>query len=298
MASAPAAPVAPVSPFRTAGWGHTDVSRNRRHAKLVPICGLVPQVIRVLVHLTTSKGGPGPSTQTTDILTHKVLGISCTGRRFLSSIAWMIARHRKKLTIETFGKLCLGSPEANARYAAGFRKGLNETGYIDGQNVVVEYHWLEEQYDRLPALVADLVRRQVTLIVTPGNVPTNAARAATTTIPIVFGVGEDPVRLGLVASLAHPGGNVTGINFQTSEVVAKRLRLLHDMLPKAARIAVLINPGNPTIAQSTVRDAQEAAPIIGMQIQTFNASTIGEIDEAFTAFGREHPDALFVARHS
>jgi putative tryptophan/tyrosine transport system substrate-binding protein len=188
-----------------------------------------------------------------------------------------------------------GSPEANARYAAGFRKGLNETGYIDGQNVTVEYHWLERQYDSLPELIADLVRRQVSVIATPGNVPTNAAKAATTTIPIVFGVGENPVQLGLVASFAHPGGNITGINFQTSEVVAKRLRLLHDMVPKATRVAVLLDQGNATIAKSTAREVQQAAPAIGMQIQVFDVSTIGEIDSAFAAFGRERCDALFVA---
>jgi len=188
-----------------------------------------------------------------------------------------------------------GSADASARFAAAFRKGLNETGYVDGQNVTVEYHWMEGQYDRLPALVTDLVRRQVAVIAAPGNVPALAAKSATATIPIVFGVGGDPVQYGLVASLARPGGNATGVNFFVHEVVAKRLRLLHDLVPKAVRIAVLLNPENAAVAETTLRDVQEAAPSIGLQIQVLNASTIGEIDAAFATLAREHPDALFVA---
>jgi len=159
--------------------------------------------------------------------------------------------------------------------------------------VTVEYHWLEGHYDRLPALLADLVRRQVAVIATPGNVPSIAAKAATATIPIVFGVGNDPVKLGLVASLARPGGNATGINFFVTEVVAKRLRLLHDLVPKAVRIAVLVNPEN--VSETTLREVQEAAPTIGFQIQILNARTIGEIDAVFAILARERPDALFVA---
>jgi putative ABC transport system substrate-binding protein len=135
---------------------------------------------------------------------------------------------------------------------------------------------LEGQYNRLPQLMADLVRRQVAVIATPGNVTTAAAKAATATIPIVFGVGDNPVRLGLVASLAHPGGNATGINFFAQEVVAKRLRLLHELVPKAVRFAVLVNPANAAVAENTVRDAQQAAPALGLQIQVYNASTIPE----------------------
>ena len=175
---------------------------------------------------------------------------------------------------------------------AAFRKGLNETGYVEGQNVTVEYHWLEGHYDRLPALLADLVRRQVAVIATPGTVPSIAAKAATATMPIVFGVGNDPVKLGLVASLARPGGNATGINFFVTEVVAKRLRLLHDLVPKAVRIAVLVNPKNASV--TTLREVQEAAPTLGLQIQILNASTIGEIDAVFATLARERPDALFV----
>jgi putative ABC transport system substrate-binding protein len=188
-----------------------------------------------------------------------------------------------------------GSADANARYTAAFRKGLNETGTVEGQNVTVEYHWLEGQHDRLPALMADLVRRQVAVIATAGNLPTLAAKAATATIPIVFGVGDDPVRLGLVASLARPGGNATGINFFNAELTAKRLRLLHDLVPKAVRVAVLLNPANASSTESQLQIVQEAAPTIGLQIQILNATTIGDIDAAFATVERERPDALFVA---
>ena len=187
--------------------------------------------------------------------------------------------------------------DAAARYVAAFRKGLNETGYVEGQNVTVEYHWLEGHYDRLPALMADLVHRQVAVIATPASTVTSlAAKAATATIPIVFSVPADPIPLGLVANLARPGGNATGINFFNSEVVAKRLRLLHDLVPKAVRIAVLVNPANIPSTESTFRDIPEAARAMGLQIQMIlNASTIGEIDAAFASFARERADALFVA---
>ena len=179
---------------------------------------------------------------------------------------------------------------------AAFRKGLNETGYVEGQNVTVEYHWLDGQYDRLPPLMADLVRRRVAVIATPGSNPAAlAAKAATTTIPIVFGVGEDPVKLGLVASLARPGGNATGINFFVAEVAAKRLGLLHDLVPKAVRIAVLVNPANASSAEATLRDIPEAARAIGLQIQVLNASTSREIEAAFATLVRDRADALFVA---
>jgi putative ABC transport system substrate-binding protein len=189
-----------------------------------------------------------------------------------------------------------GSADANARNVAAFRKGLNETGFVDDQNVKLEYHWLEGQYDRLPALMAELVRRRVAVIATIGTAQVAlAAKAATTTIPIVFGEGEDPVGLGLVANLARPGGNVTGINYFVDEVVAKRLRLLHDLVPKAVRFAVLVNPANASATKSTLQAVQEAAPTVGLQIQILNASTIDEIDAAFASLARERPDALFVA---
>src|SRR5262249_45083368 len=151
--------------------------------------------------------------------------------------------------------------------------------YVEGRSVTVEYHWLEGRYDRLPAVIADLVRRRVAVIVTGGFTQAAlAAKAATATIPIVFGVGEDPVRLGLVANLAQPGGNATGINFFPQEVLAKRLGLLHDLVPTATRIAVLVNPANPPVAEPMLRDIPEAARAIGLQIQILNASTSREID--------------------
>jgi putative tryptophan/tyrosine transport system substrate-binding protein len=221
-------------------------------------------------------------------------------RQFISALAsataWPLAARAQRPSMPVIGFINAGSWDTSAPFAAAFRKGLNESGYIEGQNVTVEYHWLEGRYDLLPALMADLVRRQVAVIATPGSAPASvAAKAATTTIPIVFSVGEDPVQLGLVASIARPGGNATGINFFTAEVVAKRLRLLHDMVPNAARIAVLINPANTSTAESTLRDAKEAAPTIGLQIQVLNASTIGDIDAAFAALARQRLDAIFVA---
>jgi putative ABC transport system substrate-binding protein len=188
-----------------------------------------------------------------------------------------------------------GSADGSAHNTAAFRKGLSESGYGEGQNATVEYHWLEGRYDRLPTLMAELVRRRVAVIATPGfQQATLAAKAATATIPIVFGVTEDPVGLGLVASLARPGGNATGINFFSQEVVAKRLGLLHDLMPKAVHIAVLVNPANGAITETTLREVQEAAPTLGLQIQILNATTIGEIDAAFATLGRQRPDALFV----
>ena len=210
-----------------------------------------------------------------------------------SAVVWPLAVRAQQPAMPVVGFVRDGSTDAS--HAAAFRKGLNETGYVEGQNVTVEYHWLEGRYDRLPALLADLVRRRVTVIATPGTVATVAAKAATAMIPIVFSVGEDPVRLGLVASLARPGGNATGINFFVGEATAKRLRLLREMVPKAVRVAVLVNPGNASVAESTVRDVEEAARTIGLQIQILNAATIGEIDAAFAILTRERFDALFVS---
>ena len=181
-----------------------------------------------------------------------------------AATAWPIAARAQQPALPVVGFINLSSPDASERFTAAFRKGLNETGYVEGQNVTVEYHWLESQYDRLPAVVADLVRRRVAVIATPGNAPALAAKAATATIPIVFGVPQDPVQLGLVASLARPGGNATGINFFLGEVLAKRLRLLHDLVPKAVRIAVLVNPANAPNTETTLREVQGAAPTIGL----------------------------------
>jgi len=166
---------------------------------------------------------------------------------------------------------------------------------VEGRNVTVGYHWLEGRYDRVPSLMADLVRRRVAVIATTTAPATLAARAATTTIPIVFSVGEDPVKLGLVASLARPGGNATGFNAFFQEIVAKRLGLLHELVPKAVRIAVLVNPANAPNAESALRDIAEAAGAIGLQIQVLYAGTGREIEAAFATLVRERVDALLVA---
>ncbi len=224
-------------------------------------------------------------------------------RRFIglfggAAVAWPLATAAQQASKPVVAFLRVGSPDTSARYVAAFRKGLFETGYTENQNVTVEYHWFDH-FDRAPALVTDLVRRQVAVIVTPGFTQAAvAAKAATTSIPIVFGVPGDPVQLGLVGSLSRPGGNVTGVNFFATEIVAKRLRLLHDLVPKAVRIAAFLNPANPTTTAPTLRDLQEAAPAIGLQTQILNATTIAEIDAAFGGFERDPPDALFVGPDS
>ena len=194
------------------------------------------------------------------------------------------------------GFLTAGFPETSVNRVSAFRQGLNETGYVEGQNVAAEYRWAEGRYDRFPELVADLIRRNAKVIATPGSPDaTRAAKAATSTLPIVFAVGEDPVKLGLVTTLARPGTNMTGVNFFASELSAKRLGLLRELVPRAARVAVLINPTNPASAETTVKDVQAAAPALGFQVQIFNASTIGEIDAAYTNLVRERAEALLVA---
>jgi ABC-type uncharacterized transport system substrate-binding protein len=174
-----------------------------------------------------------------------------------------------------------------------FRQGLKDNGYVEGENVAIEFRWAENQIDRLPALAADLVRRRVALIVAVAPEAALAAEAATTTIPIVFGMGDDPVKIGLVTSLARPGGNLTGINFFSSELAAKRMELLHEMVPAAARVAVLSDP-TFTLTESYMRDAETAARAMGLQIQVLNASTSREINATFASFVRERPDALYV----
>jgi putative tryptophan/tyrosine transport system substrate-binding protein len=214
-----------------------------------------------------------------------------------AATAWTLAARAQQPAMPVVG--LVGGGDISTRYVTAFRKGLNETGIIEGQNVTVEYHWLKGQYDLLPSLMADLVRRRVAVIATPGSNPAAlAAKAAAATIPIVFGVGEDPVKLGLVASLARPGGNATGINLFNVEVATKRLGLLHELVPKAVRIAVLVNPANATTAESTLRYIPEAARAIGLQILVLNASTSREIDTAFATLVRERADALFVAPDS
>jgi putative tryptophan/tyrosine transport system substrate-binding protein len=211
-----------------------------------------------------------------------------------ATAAWPLAVRAQQPAMPVVGFVHGGAFVASR--ADAFRKGLNEAGFIEGQNATVEYHWLDGQYDRLPSLMADLVRRRVAVIATPGSNPASlAAKTATTTIPIVFGVGEDPVKLGLVASLARPGGNATGINFFGQEVAAKRLELLHELVPQAVRMAVLVNPSNAPIAETMLRAIPEAARAMGIQTQFLNAGTSREIEAAFATLARDRADALFVA---
>jgi putative ABC transport system substrate-binding protein len=208
--------------------------------------------------------------------------------------AWPLAARAQQPAMPVIGFLNPSSPDAFADRLRAFRQGLKDTGYVEGENVAIVYRWGEEQLDRLPALAADLVRRQVAVIATVTAHSTFAAKAATTSIPIIFSLAEDPVRLGLIASIARPGGNATGINILTGELVAKRLELLRELVPGAARVAVLVNPANATSTETTVRDVELAARTIGLQIQVLNANTSREIDAAFAALARERPDALLV----
>jgi putative tryptophan/tyrosine transport system substrate-binding protein len=186
------------------------------------------------------------------------------------------------------------SAAASQRAVAAFRSGLGETGYVEDRNVTVEYHWLDDQFDRLPALMADLVRRRVDAIATPSSAPiTTAAKAATATIPIVFSVPIDPVQTGLVASFARPGGNATGIHYLVLELTAKRLELLHALAPKATRVAILLNPANRPSADETLRIVGESARSIGLQTKVLNASTSGEIDAAFARLAHDRGDDVY-----
>jgi putative ABC transport system substrate-binding protein len=210
------------------------------------------------------------------------------------AVAWPVAAWAQQPAVPVIGFFSGRSPDDSARYGAAFRKGLSQSGFAEGQNVAVEYHWLDGHYDLASSLMADLVRRRVTAIATLGVPIALAAKAATASIPIVFAVADDAVRLGLVPSLARPGGNATGINFLSVEVVAKRLNLLHELLPRATRIAVLVNPTNPNAEDSTLRDASEAARALGMQIHAVKARTAGEVGAAFATMVRDQADALVV----
>jgi ABC-type uncharacterized transport system substrate-binding protein len=206
-----------------------------------------------------------------------------------------MAARAQRPSIPVIGFLNYQAADTIADLLRAFRQGLKDTGYVEGENVAVVYRWAENQIDQLPRLTDDLVRRQVAVIVTSGGPPSAfAAKAATTTIPIVFTINEDPVQLGLVANLARPGGNLTGINFFNAELVAKRLEFLRELVPSATRVAVLVNRANATTMQSTLRDVEPAASAVGLQLKTLNASTSGEINAAFATFVRERADALFV----
>jgi ABC-type uncharacterized transport system substrate-binding protein len=225
-------------------------------------------------------------------------------REFISflggaAVAWPLAAWAQQAAVPVIGFLNPTSAYGYAERLRAFRSGLAETGYVEGQNVAIDSRSAEGQFDRLPAMAADLVRRQVAVIVAAaGPAPVFAAKRATTTIPVVFAIAEDPVRLGLVASLARPGGNLTGINFFIGEVAAKRLGFLRELVPGISQVAVLVNPADPVNADSTLNGVQAAADAIGLQIQVAHASSSSEIDAVFAMFARQRPDALYVGGDS
>jgi putative ABC transport system substrate-binding protein len=220
-------------------------------------------------------------------------------RQFITLIggaaAWPLAARAQQAIIPVIAFFDARSPDAMVDRLRGFREGLKETGYIEGDNVTIVYRWAENKLDRLPELAAELVRRRVGLIVAGGGIrAVFAAKEATTAIPVLFIVSEDPVRLGLVTSLARPTGNLTGVNFFNAELGAKQLELLRELVPQIARVAVFVNPANSMNAETILRDVKAAADLIGLQVQILRASSGREIDTAFDSFARERPDALFV----
>jgi putative ABC transport system substrate-binding protein len=213
-----------------------------------------------------------------------------------AAATWSLAARAQQPAMPVIGYLSSQSPNTFSHLAAAFRLGLSDIGFVEGDNVTIVYRWAENQMDRLPALATELVGRQVAVIAaTGGPASILAAKAATTTIPIVFIAGDDPVKRGIVASLARPGGNLTGANFFGTELSAKRLELLRELLPAATRIAVLVNPGNAAVTENMVRDVEAAAIAMGLQSKIVNVGASSEIETAFTTFVRERPDALFVS---
>jgi putative ABC transport system substrate-binding protein len=210
-----------------------------------------------------------------------------------AAVAWPLAAHAQHSAMPVIGFLDSRSPDTVAGRLHAFRQGLHESGYIEGENVAIMYRWAENQIDRLPDLASDLVRR-VAVIATAGEPAAIAAKAATTTVPIIFVVADDPVRSGLVASVARPGGTITGVNFLAAELVAKRLELLHDLLPRATRVAVLVNPAEAKRTESTLAAVKAAARTMALQIQVLSANTSREIEAAFDSIERERADALFI----
>jgi putative ABC transport system substrate-binding protein len=221
-------------------------------------------------------------------------------RRFITLLGgaaatWPALARAQQPAMPVIGVLHSQSPDAFREPLRGFRQGLKDAGYVEGENVAIEYRFADNQMDRLPELAAELVRRRVAAIATGGGpVPAFAAKGATATIPTVFTIGDDPVRLGLVASLARPGGNVTGISFLVTELAAKRLALLRELVPAVTRIAVLVNPAEATNTEATLKDVETAARVIGVEIKRLNASSSSEINAAFATLVRERPDAIFV----
>ena len=220
-------------------------------------------------------------------------------REFISLLGgaaavWPLAARAQQSAMPIVGFIGSQSPDAIPDYLRALRQGLKEAGFIEGETVGIEYRWADNQVGRLPELAADLVRRRVAIIVSGGG-PASMAAGKATTIPIVFGVGEDPVRLGLVTSLARPGGNLTGVNFFAAELTAKRLELLRELVPAAVRVAVLVNPDNAEITEPTLRDVEATARSMGLQIQIVNVRTSRELHAAFASLVHERPDALFVS---
>jgi putative ABC transport system substrate-binding protein len=227
-------------------------------------------------------------------------------REFIKAIAttaaaWPLAARAQQQPMPVIGFLHSASPGPHADLVRAFRQGLNETGYVEGKNAAIEYRWAEGQNDRLPALAADLVRRQVTVIAAPSRTAALAAKAATETIPIVFELGDNPVELGLVNSLNRPSGNLTGVTSLNTEIGPKRLELLHELVPTASIIALLVNPTNPGLAETLSRDLQAAARTLGLQLHVLHASTDRDIDTIFATLVQRRPgglvignDALFV----
>lgn len=207
----------------------------------------------------------------------------------------LAARAQQRGAIPVIGYLNATAPEGYADRLRGFRQGLKESGFVEGENVAIDYRWGENQPARFPVLAADLVRQRVNVIAVSGNAAAIATMKTTTTIPIVFIVADDPVKLGLVTSLSRPGGNATGINFFAAELAAKRLGLLRTLVPTAKRVAVLLNPADGTVAAANLRAVEEAASRMGLQIRVFNASTIAQVDTAFAALASERPDGLFIS---
>jgi putative tryptophan/tyrosine transport system substrate-binding protein len=210
--------------------------------------------------------------------------------------AWPLAARAQQPAMPLIGFLGAVTATGFSDRLQAFHQGLKDTGYAEGANVAIEYRWANNELDRLPAMAADLVRRQVAVIVTSGGTaPTITAKAATSTIPIVFTIPEDPVKLGLITSLARPGGNLTGVNFFLGELVPKRLELLRQLLPAMTRVAVFVNPANPARAELHAGEAETTGRAMGLHIRVFNVGSSDDIDAAFAALAREQPDALFVS---
>jgi len=222
-------------------------------------------------------------------------------RRFISllggaAVAWPLVARAQQSTMPVVGFVNLASAKGYAPQVSAFLKGLSETGYVDGRNVAIEYRWAEGRIDRLPAMVADLVHRQVAVIAASTTPAALAAKAATTTIPIVFETGGDPVQLGLVPSLNRPGGNVTGVTQTNWEITPKRLQLLHELVPTASVIAILVNPANPTVSETTTKAMQAAAPSVGLELHILNASTERDFDGVFAKLTQLRAGGLVIGQ--